>query len=405
MNIQAASLRVVLQDIRDGLRSRAGRTALTLFAVIIGFASLTALLAVLGGLESKSQRIVKELGINVAGIFRQKSVDAKVDRGLEERHREVLARSFADCLFSSVRRFSVPTAGKDEPLTVIATDGDLARVRQWRLVEGRFLDAGDVAIRRRVAVISRSLNGRWGWKIDDLIELRGALFRVVGILDVGNGGLDAEMDTSPWIYGELVVFVPKTLGPLWLKAWDGPRPPVDAIFMSVPATRDFGQTVDLGRRLLAQPDLNAGLPSWVLPDTLRAGIQSLEKTIAWTGGSVSALCLILGGLTLMSLMIANVRDRVCEIGLRRSLGAMPRDIAFLFFLEGELTACAAAVIAVIFVHLVVLAGRLQTPFPLKLGASTVLVPIAAAAILAAVFSYGPARLAARIMPSEALRYE
>jgi putative ABC transport system permease protein len=405
MSLRPDGLRAALQDIRDGLRSRAGRTALTLFAIVIGFASLTALLAVLGGLESKSQRIVKDLGINVAGIFRQKTLEARPEAGLEERHRDVLARSFPDCLFSSVRRFDVPTTGKNEPLTVIATDGDLARVRQWKLLDGRFLDSGDVAIRRRVAVVSRSLNGRWGWKIDDLIELRGALFRVVGILDVGSGGLDAEMEASPWIYGELVVFVPKTLGPLWIKQWDGPRPPVDAIFMNVPPARDFALTVDLGRRILAQPDLRAGVPSWVLPDTLRAGIRSLEKTIAWTGGSVSALCLILGGLTLMSLMIANVRDRVGEIGLRRSLGAMPRDIAFLFFLEGELTACAAAAAAVILVHLAVLVGGLRTPVPLKLGASTVLIPLAAAAVLAALFSYGPARLASRITPSEALRYE
>jgi ABC-type antimicrobial peptide transport system permease subunit len=55
--------------------------------------------------------------------------------------------------------------------------------------------------------------------------------------------------------------------------------------------------------------------------------------------------------------------------------------------------------------LAVLVGGLRTPVPLKLGASTVLIPLAAAAVLAAVFSYAPARLAARITPSEALRYE
>lgn len=399
------NLRATLRDIRDGLRSRAGRTALTFFAMVIGFASLSTLLAVLGGLEDKSQRIVKELGINVAGILRQKTPDSKAGPGLEERHRGILARNFPDCLFSTVRRFDIPTTGKDKSLTVIATDGDLARVRQWRLIEGRFLDSGDVESRRRVAVVSRPLSERWGWKTGDLIELRGSLFRVVGILEAGSGGLEAEMETSAWMFGELVVFIPKTLGSLWLTEWDGPHPRVDAIFMSVPASRDFGRAVETGRRLLSQPDMRAGIPSWVLPDSLRAGVKNLQRTIAWTGGSVSALCLILGGLTLMSLMIANVRDRVSEIGLRRALGAMPRDIAFLFFLEGELTAGAAAVAAGLLVHLVFLLGGPPTPFPLKLSASTALIPLAAAVILAAVFSYGPAHAAARIMPSEALRYE
>ncbi len=401
----ATGLGAALRDIRDGIRSRAGRTALSLFAMVVGFASLTTLLAVLGGLEDRSERIVKELGINVAGILSRKTAEKKGEPGLEERHGAVLALNFPDCLFSSVRRFDVPMTGRDESLTVIATDGDLARVRQWQLVDGRFLDSRDVEDRRRVAVVSRPLSGRWNWKTGDLIELRGSLFRIIGIIEAGHEGLETEMKASVWMFGEFVVFVPRTLGSLWLKEWDGPRPPVDAIFMSVPSSRDFGRTVEAGRRLLSQPDMRAGTLSWVLPDALRAGVKELQRTIAWTGGSVSALCLILGGMTLMSLMIANVRDRIAEIGLRRSLGARPRDIAFLFFLEGELTAGAAAVAAGLLVHLLLLLGGATTSFPLKLGASTALVPLAAAVVLAAAFSYGPARAAARITPSEALRYE
>ncbi len=405
MRRESGELRATFRDIRDGLRSRTGRTALSFFAMLIGFASLSVLLTVLGGLEDRSQRIVRELGINVAGILRPPDSEIDAAPGLEERHREILAQNFPACQFSSVRRFQVPTQGKDEVLTVIATDDGLARVRQWQMIEGRFLDAGEVAGRRRVAVISRGLKGRWGWKVDDLVELRGALFRVIGILDAGSGSLEAETETSPWMYRDLVVFVPKTLASLWLEKWDGPHPPVDAIFMSVPPARDFGRTVEAARRLLAQPDLRAGLPSWALPDTLRAGVKKLQRTIAWTGGSVAVLCLILGGLTLMSLMIANVRDRVGEIGLRRSLGAMPRDIALLFFLEGEWTAGAAAGLAVLATHLAILLGGATLPFPLKISVVSVLVPLAAAVILAAAFSYGPARVAALIMPSDALRYE
>ena len=393
------------RDIRDGLRSRSGRTALTFLAMVIGFATLSILLMVLGGLAEKSEQIVKELGINVAAILRQNRLDGQDGAGLEERHREFLAKNFRDCVFSSVRRFDAPSAGKDKALTVIATDGDLLRVRQWRLSEGRFLDSEDVISRRRAAVVSRSLCDQWGWRLGDLVDIRGSLFRVVGVLQAGSEILGEGGESSPWKYGELIALVPKTLAPLWIKAWNGPHPPIDAIFMSVPSTMEFGRTVDQARRLLSQPDMRAGTPSWVLPDTIRAGIKSMQRTIAWTGGSVSALCLILGGLTLMSLMLANVRDRVGEIGLRRSLGAMPREIAFLFFIEGELTAVAAAVVAGLMAHLFALFGGLAAPFPLKIGASSALLPLAAAFLLAAVFSYGPARVAARITPSVALRYE
>jgi putative ABC transport system permease protein len=180
---------------------------------------------------------------------------------------------------------------------------------------------------------------------------------------------------------------------------------VDVLFMNVPADGRFAPAVEAARRLLAQPDLRAGAFSWVLPESLRAGISQLQKTITLAGGFVSALCLILGGLTLMSLMIANVRDRVREIGLRRSLGASTADIALLFLLEGELTAGAAAVFAVLAVHLAFLIAGPPSSVPLRFNATTVLVPLAAAVLLAGVFSYGPARAAARIMPSAALRFE
>jgi hypothetical protein len=50
-------------------------------------------------------------------------------------------------------------------------------------------------------------------------------------------------------------------------------------------------------------------------------VRRLQSTIQVTVGSIALLCLVLGGTTLMSLMVANVRDRVTEIGLRRALGA------------------------------------------------------------------------------------
>lgn len=392
-----------MRDVREGLRSRAGRTALTLFALVVGFATLTILLAVLGGLGDKADRIVQSLGINVAAVLRLPPAEGGPAPGLEERHRDVLARNFPSARFSTVRRFEVP-AGADKILSVVATDADLARVRQWRLIDGRFLDTEDIKGFRRVAVIHRSLVGRWGWKTGELIRLRGVLFRVVGVVDTASAA-EISLEDSAWAFGEIVVFIPKSLGPLWRTERAGPRPAVDAIFMSVPAGKDFAATTDAARRLLAQPDLRAGAVSWILPETLRAGVSELQRTIALTGGSVSALCLVLGGLTLMSLMIANVRDRIREIGLRRSLGASPRDIAFLFFLEGELTAGGAAFVAVLAVHLVLLIGSPAVAVPFRLNAVTVFVPLAAAGLLAGAFSYGPARAASRIMPSEALRYE
>jgi putative ABC transport system permease protein len=144
-------------------------------------------------------------------------------------------------------------------------------------------------------------------------------------------------------------------------------------------------------------------PVWVTPEVLLRKVRRLQDTIALTVGSIAALCLVLGGTTLMSLMVANVRDRVTEIGLRTALGATPRDIAGLFVAEGALVAAAAGLVATAGTHLLLLAGNGRLPVPVAVDAATVALPALVAVGLGIVFSYWPARTAARIMPAEALR--
>ena len=180
---------------------------------------------------------------------------------------------------------------------------------------------------------------------------------------------------------------------------------MDAIFVRAPATFGFRRAVTLAQRILAQPDQRVSGLSWITPDTLLKRITNLQNTIKLTVGSIAVLCLILGGTTLMSLMVANVRDRVVEIGLRRALGATPKDIATLFVLEGSLVTAGAALTGTTFTWLLLLAGRSRLPVPVALGPGTVLIPLVVAVGLGLVFSYWPAVSAARIAPSEALRNE
>jgi putative ABC transport system permease protein len=115
--------------------------------------------------------------------------------------------------------------------------------------------------------------------------------------------------------------------------------------------------------------------------------------------------LLLAGTTLMSLMITNVRSRVTEIGLRRALGASRRDIISLFLMEAWLIAGIAAVLAIVATYWLLELGRDALPVPVSTGSGTIIIPFIVAALLSIVFSYLPAKNAANITPSEALRTE
>jgi putative ABC transport system permease protein len=405
MRLRARIATPLAVDVWDGLRTQPGRAGLSILAVAVGIAALTVLVAVLGGLRDKARRIAQELGVNVVGILPAGGSAPAAAGRLEERHAAILAANLPGGLVSTMRRYDVPTLGTEKTLSVVATDPALIRIRGWRLQDGRFLDARDMERREWSAVVGRALAERWNWKVGNLIMLRNMPFRIVGIVEAGGGTLETETGDPGLVLGERIVFVPKTVQPYWLTEWKTPEDRLDAIFLRMPEAMDYGRALSTARRLLDQPDASAKRVSWVTPETLTRSVRRLEKTISLTVGSIAVLCLVLGGTTLMSLMVSNVRDRITEIGLRRALGATQKDVAALFVLESAVLTATAALIGVLAAHALLILGRTALPVPIRPGLSSILVPLIAAVVLGIAFSYWPARMAARIAPAEALRAE
>ncbi|MFZ0486069.1 MAG: ABC transporter permease [Arenicellales bacterium] len=396
------SLSMTLRDIGDSIRSQPTRFALSFLAIGIGVISLVLLLAVLSALNSKSERLVQDLGVDVVGVLRLSPLDQ--NGGLSRRHAELLKRNFEDLTVSSIRRYTAPTLGTRQQLTVVATDDRLASVRGWSLAAGRFLDRLDVRDAQRNAVVTRALSEEWGWRVGNLIYLRDTPFTIVGIVNAGGSALDTEEGDPRLVLGDRVVLVPKTVLPYWDQAQTPSRGAIDALF--VRGTRlSAPDLLPALRRVLQQPDQRVGKLAWVTPASLLREVNRLKKSIAVSAGTVSALCLLLGGTALMSLMVANVRDRITEIGLRRSLGATRLDIALLFALEAIAVTVAAGLFGTLLAHAVLLLTAGNWPVPVQAGPWSIAIPPLAAAVLGALFSYWPARTAASIPPSEALRNE
>jgi putative ABC transport system permease protein len=155
--------------------------------------------------------------------------------------------------------------------------------------------------------------------------------------------------------------------------------------------------------MFQDPALAGWSPTWVTPTSLVRSIRALQRTLALTAGGIAGLCLVLGGTTLMSLMLAEVRQRIPEIGLRRSLGARPRDIAALFVAESLVITGAAALAGVVVAAAVLdgLSGRVGVP--VDRGVFTFVIPGIASMLLGVIFSWWPARVASRLSPALALR--
>jgi len=215
--------------------------------------------------------------------------------------------------------------------------------------------------------------------------------------------METESPGSILLTGEKTIFVPLTTSKLWLDPNRDNYNSLDTIFVRVAGTEDIERILSVVQRLFTGPYEGANRFEWLTPEVLLRGVRRLQATIAFTVGSVAFLCIILGGTTLMSLMVANVRDRVTEIGLRRALGATPSDISMLFVMEACLVTGLASLTGTSLSHLVLLIAGQHLPCPIQLNTWTLTVPVLVSIILGILFSYGPARMAANISPSEALR--
>ena len=222
-------------------------------------------------------------------------------------------------------------------------------------------------------------------------------FCVVGIAAIA-GDTDAELG-----FGSHVVIVPRGVAPVWADAAHNPASRRDAVFIRAPDGRTVEWAERRARRVLSAPDLGTQDLTYITPKTVLAGVRRLQQGVALSVGSIALLSLVLGGTTLMSLLAAGVLERVPEIGLRRALGGTPRDVAALFVAEACTVTLAAGVVGVAAALLLLPALGQALPLPSRVGPWTVLLPLGFALLAGGAFSWWPARQAARIPPSEALR--
>jgi putative ABC transport system permease protein len=391
------------------------RFLLTSLGVAWGALMLTFLSAQIGEMNHHFRHEIEEIGPKLVimgrGMISHERVGERMSRelDLEPEHLErIEALALVEHASPNVElRSQVVRHGRRiKLLEVNGWDQDGGLIRNIGVAEGRFLNAGDIAEARRVAVLGpeakRRLFGR-SPALGEAIDVNGMRFRVIGVSE--EKGTQLSNVGSP---DDQLVIVPYTTAQRWFQQNDDVR----ELVLVAPKREQSADAIAAVRGLVGlhehfTPDSDTAMWAMNYWDTMKPlfGMFIALQLFFLIAGLVT---LFVGAVGVMNMMLVVVGERTWEVGLRKALGARSRDVFAQFLLEAVLVAGTAGVVgAAGGVGLLQLtkglfrAGGIHVtgwPDPLTTGAITV--SLVGVAIVAGVM---PALRAARISPAEALR--
>ena len=336
----------VLEAVREALRTLRAqwlRTALTMFGVVWGTASVVFLLSwglgVERMLEDGYTRVGKNLVMLWPGLVGENYTPAGDRRWLWLTTADLEAvrrRARLPTLVAGESRMWRVVSWRQRALSLDVRGVEPAQMalRSVRLAAGRALERGDLEHRRRVAVLGddarRRLLGAQG-AVGSWIRIAGKPFLVVGLL--------APVGTQLWQDGpsriDEQVWIPLTAHFTFGRRYGADDDIVDSIGLTLPDRRVYDDAkrevrASLADRLRVAPTDEEAIRAASPLDALRRLPMDEMGGLLLTLGATT---LIIGGVGILNMMLDSVHERRQEIGVRLAVGARRRDILVQFFLE------------------------------------------------------------------------
>jgi putative ABC transport system permease protein len=407
------------EAMRVALRALAAnklRSFLTTLGVVVGVAAVVTMLAVGAGAQSQIAEQIRSLGANVLmvtpGAARQGGV-----RG-ESGSRHTLTESDASAIASDVPQvaaaapsvrgsFQIIRGNRNWHTTVNGTTAEMFFIREWPMAAGRAFSDQERQRAERVAVLGATVARELfedGDPIGNEIRIGNAAFRVIGVLaEKGPSGAGRDQDD--------IVFVPISTAKLRLMGGATAVSRDAVAYILVKAVSDGAMEAAqaqiealLRQRHRLQPDQDDDFRV-ANPAAAMQARSEAARTIAWLLGSVASICMIVGGISIMNIMLVSVSERTREIGLRLAVGARRRDLRNQFLAEAVALCLLGGLIGLLFGAAASWAVAHFTGWPILIGIDAALFALGFATAIGVFFGWYPARKAARLVPVEALRTE
>jgi putative ABC transport system permease protein len=406
------SLSIALRSLRENKM----RSFLTMLGIIIGVASVVTMVAIGAGAQTRVAEQIRSLGANVLMIVPGAARDGGVRQESGSRH--TLTQSDAEAITEQVKviRAAAPSirgpaqivrGGRNWKTTVNGTTADYFVVRDWTLAAGRQFSRGEEQGAMKVALIGATIARELFQGEDPIgkqIRITNTPFDVVGVLaEKGLSGAGENQDD--------VIFVPISAAKLRLmgSASQVNRDAVAYILVkaasdeTMPVAQQSIESLLRQRHRLSEnqeSDFQVNNPAATM-----ALQRASTTTIAWLLAAIASVSLVVGGISIMNIMLVSVTERTREIGLRLAVGARRRDIRNQFLTEAVTLCLFGAVIGLILGIATAWTIAKLAGWPIFLATDALLFAVLFAGSIGVFFGYYPASKAAKLKPIDALRAE
>jgi putative ABC transport system permease protein len=408
--LDSAKRTMVLSEIvllaLDSFRASKVRFALTALGMVIGSASL--ILVVTIGLTGKQYvlKAIQGVGTNMVELeYAGGGVGAVSDTRNDFMTRDdetavlqqVPAVQASSPMLEMHDRITYP-GGKLKDVLVLGVSPEYKEVRNLVITSGRFFDEQDERTHAKAAVVTEPFAiqrfGSVDGAINQSLDLTGIPFTIIGTFKESIDTMgQTEIDTE-------TVLIPYSVG-RYFTGTDY----VKQIFFSV---RDQNDVEEAAKQIVAVVSARHNKNSVYKVETLTGVLEvatQITDALTIVLLLVSTVTLAVGGVGIMNIMLATVRSRIREIGIRKALGATAREIKLQFLVEAIFISLSGGIVGAALGIAIPVAVRFFTGYHIPVTGWSVAIALVTSSMVGVIFGTLPANRAAQMEPVESLKYE
>ena len=397
----------ILKLALDSFRTSKVRFVLTALGMVIGTASV--ILVVTIGMTGKQfilneiQKIgTNEVEVEYGGAGATGTEQVLYNDYLTREDEKAVLAQIPSVLYSSPilemhDRISFGSGVVKDTL-VMGVSPQYRNVRNLLVLAGRFFDDEDENAHIKCAVVTvpfaREMFGSSDAAIGQTFQITGIPFTIIGTFK-------ESVDT----FGQSEITDETILIPYSVARYFTGTDSVKTLYFSIRSMEEVPDaTREIVRIIHARHKPNSIYKAQNLKELLvTAAVIANALTVVLV--LVAAVTLAVGGVGIMNIMLANVRARIREIGIRKALGATYREIKLQFLAEAVIISLTGGIVGSVVGLAIPLSVRIFTDYELPISIWSVVIAMTAATVVGVIFGTVPATRAAQMDPVESLKYE